>query len=61
MSDTNESVCMADIKIGENRTLILTTKKSIELIIKSNELGVDRTFQSSPHQGYQLHFTSREI
>ena len=42
--DTKESFCMADIEIGAKRTVIMTTKKFVELMARCKGLRVDGTF-----------------
>ena len=54
MFDSNESICMADVRIGNKTSVFMTTKKNLELMARSRGLAVDGTFQSCRKQWYQL-------
>ena len=58
---TKESICMADIKTRNKSTVIMITKKILELMARSKGFGVDSTFQLWPKQLYQLSVMRREI
>ena len=44
--DTKESICMADIKIRNKSTVIMITKKILELMARSKGFGLYGTLQS---------------